>query len=432
MLKLPGSRPGDSVGEEAGVSPPPSRTRWVMIGLAFSATVINYLDRQTLSVVAPALRSELHFGDIEYSRIVGAFMLAYTVMNGISGPLIDRLGTRWGYALCMLWWSASGAAHALARSALSLGFFRFLLGMGEAGNWPAAVKVVAEWFPARERALASGIFNSGSAIGAVLAPPAVAWLVLSFGWRSAFVAVGALGFLWLVVWMLVYHTPPEAAAEVREPPPPALSVLRQRFVWSLTVSKVFFDPSWYFYIFWIPQYLSSVYHFTLAQIGMVAWIPFLTADIGNIAGGAFSAWLMRRGVSVVGARKASFVLFTGLMTSAIPAVLTNDVRFAVTFVCIATFGYTGCLANMLALPSDSYPKNVLGSIWGLCSMGAGFGGMVFALVTGWLVARFSYTPVFILFGLMPLGCTAILLAVTIPSRPGAAGDTANPARSANS
>ena len=152
--------------------------RWLMIALAFLATVINYLDRQTLSVAAPLLRKEMNFGDIEYSRIVGAFMLAYTIMNGISGPLIDRLGTRWGYALCMFWWSGASVAHAFARSALSLGVCRFLLGMGEAGNWPAAVKVVGEWFPARERALASGIFNSGAAVGAVAAPPLIAWLIL--------------------------------------------------------------------------------------------------------------------------------------------------------------------------------------------------------------------------------------------------------------
>ncbi len=402
------------------VEAPARRMRWLMISLAFLATVINYLDRQTLSVVAPVLRQELHFGDIEYSRIVGAFMFAYTIMNGLSGPLIDRLGTRWGYALCMLWWSAAGLAHAFARSALSLGVFRFLLGMGEAGNWPAAVKVVSEWFPARERALASGIFNSGGAIGALAAPPLIAWLVLRFGWPAAFLLVGLSGFVWLAVWLRVYRTPPEVIEESREPPPPAWQIFRQRFVWSLTLAKVFFDPAWYFYIFWFPQYLSSVHHFDLVKIGMYAWIPFLTADAGNIVGGAFSALLLRRGVSLAAARKISFVLFAGIMTSAIPAVLATDARVSVAFVSVATFGYTACLANMLALPADVYPKNVLASIWGLASMGSGFGGMLFSLITGWVVARFSYTPVFVGFGLVPLVCAATLLLVTMPARPAAA------------
>jgi ACS family hexuronate transporter-like MFS transporter len=389
--------------------------RWLMIALAFLATLINYLDRQTLSVAAPVLRAELHFGDIEYSRMVSAFMLAYTIMNGVSGPLIDRLGTRWGYALCMFWWSAAGVAHAFARSALSLGVCRFLLGMGEAGNWPAAVKVVSEWFPTRERALASGIFNSGAAIGAVAAPPLIAWLILGWGWPAAFLAVGLSGFLWLILWLRIYHTPPEAAAEAAAPPPPAWRVFHQRFVWSLTLAKSFFDPAWYFYIFWFPQFLASVHHFNLARIGMYGWIPFLTADIGNLAGGAFSAVLMRRGLSTPAARKASFILFSGLMASAIPAVLASSPYLAIAFVSVATFGYTGCSANMLAFPADVYPKNVLASIWGLASMGSGFGGMLFSLVTGWVVARFSYTPVFFGFAVTPLVCVAILLGVTMPA-----------------
>ncbi|MFB3826181.1 MAG: MFS transporter [Bryobacteraceae bacterium] len=388
------------------------RMRWFVIGLAFLATVINYLDRQTLSVAAPLLRKELNFGDIEYSRIVFAFMLAYTVMNGVSGPLIDRMGTRRGYALCMAWWSGAGVLHALAGSPFALGIYRFLLGMGEAGNWPAAVKVVSEWFPAKERALASGIFNSGSAVGAVAAPPLVAWLALTYGWRSAFLMVGVTGFLWLAVWMLVYRTPKEAAAEAAEPAPAVLPLFRQRFVWTLTLSKVFFDPVWYFYIFWFPQYLSSARGFDLASIGLYGWIPFLTADAGNLAGGALSALLLRRGIGLLAARKVTFIVFPLLMTSAIPAVLVADARVSIALVSMATFGYTGCLANMLAFPADVYPKNTLGSIWGLASMGSGFGGMLFSLATGWVVARFSYTPAFVGFGLLPLVAASILLFAT--------------------
>ncbi|MCU1257302.1 MAG: major facilitator superfamily 1, partial [Bryobacterales bacterium] len=271
------------------------RLRWAFIAFAFVATVINYLDRQTLSVIAPVLRQKLHFGDIEYSRMVTAFLLAYTIGNAISGSMIDRLGTRWGYAVCMLWWSAASLLHAFARSAFSLGACRFLLGIGEAGNWPAAVKVVAEWFPDRERALASGVFNSGSSIGAMIAPPLVAWIVLRFGWPSAFFSIGAIGFVWVAIWLRFYFTPPAVKKEALAPPPPTMGLLRERFVWSLMLAKIFFDPAWYFYIFWFPQYLSSVRHFDLAKIGIYGWIPFLTADVGNLAGGAFAALLLRRG-----------------------------------------------------------------------------------------------------------------------------------------
>jgi ACS family hexuronate transporter-like MFS transporter len=407
--------------------PDVSSRRWLFIGFAFVATVINYLDRQTLSVAAPELRKALSFGDIEYSRIVFAFMLAYTVMNGVSGPLIDRIGTRWGYALCMLWWSAASVLHAFAWSPLTLGICRFLLGMGEAGNWPAAVKVVSEWFPPKERALASGIFNSGSAIGAVIAPPLVAYLLIRIGWQAAFALIGLTGFVWFAFWIVTYHTPPQASDAAPEAAPPVFGLLRQRFVWSLMIAKIFFDPVWYFYIFWFPQYLSSRHGFTIAQIGAVAWIPFLTADIGNLAGGAFAAFLLKRGWSVMAVRKAAFVLFPGLMTSAVPAVLVPQASLSVALVSVATFGYTGALANMLAFPADRYPRNSLGSIWGLASMGSGFGGMVFSLLTGEVLSRWSWVPVFIAFGIMPLITTVILLRVSCPAleRDGPAGvDTA--------
>lgn len=388
------------------------RLRWAFIAFAFLATVINYLDRQTLSVVAPLLRHELHFGDIEYSRMVSAFLLAYTIGNAISGSMIDRLGTRWGYAVCMLWWSAASLLHAFARSPLSLGLCRFLLGIGEAGNWPAAVKVVSEWFPDRERALASGIFNSGSSIGAMAAPPLVAWIVLRFGWPSAFFAIGSIGFVWVAFWLKFYYTPETVKAEVLQKPPAPTALFRERFVWSLMLAKIFFDPAWYFYIFWFPQYLSSVRHFDLAKIGLLSWIPFLTADLGNIAGGALAALLLRRGVGLVPTRRIAYLFFACLMTSAIPAVLVADAHLSIAMVSLATFGYTGCLANMLALPGDLYPRNTLGTIWGLASMGAGFGGMLFTLITGWVVQHYSYTPVFIGFGLIPLISAAILLLVT--------------------
>ena len=383
-----------------------------MIALAFLATMINYLDRQTLSVAAPALREQFHMSNEVYSRIVTAFLLAYTIMNGASGPLIDRLGTRLGYGLCVLWWSLAAAMHALARGPVSLGIYRFLLGMGEAGNWPGAVKVVAEWFPENERALACGIFNSGSAAGAILAPPLVAWLILQFGWETAFAFVGLMGLVWLAAWFGIYYTP-QAAPAVRttmaeQPTVPVANLIRMRFVQAFTISKIFMDPVWYFYIFWFPEYLKTTRNFNLAAIGKFSWIPFAVAGFGNILGGALSAALLRRGLSVTIARKSAVTFFAILMTSAIPAVLARETWLAIAFVSIAMLGYTGSLANMLSFPADVFPKSTVASVYGLASMGAGFGGMLFTLITGWVVDRYSYTPVFFGFGILPLICATIL------------------------
>ena len=391
-----------------------------MIALVFWATVINYLDRQTLSVAAPVLRDQFHLSNTDYSRILFAFLLAYTIMNGLSGPIIDRLGTRIGYAACMAWWSAAALLHGLARGPLSLGAFRFLLGIGEAGNWPAGVKVVGEWFPEKERALASGFFNSGSAVGAILAPPIVAYVLLHLGWQAAFVMVGAAGFLWLAVWMPVYRTPREIAGKSAPEPEPLMPMrvlVRTRFVAAFTFSKVFMDPVWYFYIFWFPEYLKRVRHFDMASIGLYGWIPFLVAGFGNLFGGLLSGFLLQRGASLTVARKLSVTFFAALMTSAIPAVLTPSAWLSIAFVSIAMMGYTGCVANMLAMPADVLPANRAGSAYGIASMGSGFGGMVFTLITGWAVDHYSYTPVFIGFGILPLICATILWTLLGPLTP---------------
>ena len=396
-----------------------------MISLAFWATVINYLDRQTLSVAAPVLREQFHMSNVEYSRVVFAFLLAYTIMNGVSGPLIDKLGTRLGYALCIAWWSVAALLHAFARGALSLGAFRFLLGMGEAGNWPAGVKVVAEWFPPRERAMACGIFNSGSSVGAILAPPVVAFILLTLGWRAAFLAVGISGLIWLLFWWPIYRTPAAAPEQEAAPvkPIPFLELLRVRFVWAFLLSKIFMDPVWYFYIFWFPEYLKNARHFDMASIGKFAWIPFVVAGAGNFAGGALSALLLRNNVPITIARKGAVTFFASLMTSAIPAVLVHDAWLSIALVSVAMMGYTGCLANMLAMPGDVFPQSAVASVYGLASMGSGFGGMVFTLITGWVVDHYSYTPVFIGFGIVPLICALVMwtlmgtLNATSPDRP---------------
>jgi ACS family hexuronate transporter-like MFS transporter len=388
-----------------------------MISLVFMATAINYLDRQTLSVVAPVLIDLYHMSNETYSRIIFTFMLAYTIMNGVSGPLIDRLGTHRGYAWTTAWWSASAMLHAATIGPWTLGIFRFMLGMGEAGNWPAGVKVVAEWFPAEERALASGIFNSGSAIGAILAPPLVVWVVLTFGWRAAFLVVGACGFVWLGIWLVTYYTPAMVKRQESVKRLSLKELFSTRFVWVFIVAKMFLDPVWYFYIFWFPAYLAKARHFDLVAIGKYAWVPFLVAGAGNILGGWVAAAFLRRGVRLSVARKLSVTIFACLMALTIPAVLVREVQVSIALVSVAMLGYTGVTANMLAMPADVFPQNVLASIWGYAGLGSGFGGMVFALITGWLVDHYSYVPVFIGFGLIPLVALLIIWTLLGPLHP---------------
>jgi MFS transporter, ACS family, hexuronate transporter len=378
------------------------RTKWLFLSFAFLATVINYLDRQTLSVMAPVLLEEFHISAQRYSYIVSAFMLAYTLANGISGRLLDRLGTKAGYACTIAWWSVAEMLCALSAGALSLGIFRFLLGIGEAGNYPAGVKLVAEWFPAEERSLASGIFNSGSSIGAILAPPLLAWILLSAGWRTAFLAVGLLGLIWLAAWLRFYPGLKAQGQQNGAERLPLKTLVRSRFLWQFTLSKVFSDPAWYFYIFWVPQYLKVVHGFSMRRIGETAWIPFLSAAIGNLAGGVVFTALLRLGRTAATTRRIAILIFSLLMVSAVFVGESMSAAGCIALISVATFGYTGALANMLAVPGDVFPKGAVASIWGFASMGAGFGGMTFSLVTGWLVERYSFQPTFLLFGIIPL------------------------------
>ena len=376
-----------------------TNTKWTVLGFAFLATVINYLDRQTLSVMAPLLLERFHISAEAYSEIIFAFMLAYTVMNGVSGRLLDRLGSKLGYALTIAWWSGAEILHAFTAGALSLATFRFLLGFGEAGNYPAGVKLIAEWFPSEERSLASGIFNSGASIGAILAPPLLAWIVLRLGWRTAFIIIGLLGFFWLAAWIIFYRTPQIVAQETKRLP--LRTLVRSRFLWQFTLSKVFSDPVWYFYTFWFPQYLKVVHGFSLRRIGETAWIPFFTAAIGNLAGGGLFKILLLWGWPNATTRRVAVLVFSALMVPAVFVGAVHSPAECIALISIATFGYSGALANLLAIPGDVFPTGAVASVWGFASMGSGFGAMIFSLVTGWLVDRYSFEPVFVLFGILP-------------------------------
>jgi ACS family hexuronate transporter-like MFS transporter len=388
-----------------------------MVGLAFLATVINYLCRQAYSVSATTLQRVFSLSNEDYGLLTSGFFLAYAVSNGVSGPIIDRLGTKRGYLLCMFLWSSAVALIGAAQNVWMLAGFLMLLGLGEAGNWPAAVKVIGEWFPPRERSLASGIFNSGAGIGALVGPTAVGLLLLHFGWRPAFVIVGLLGYLWLAGFALAYRTPAAVAVETAVPPPPPWRLFKTRFLLAFTLSKLFMDPVWYFYVFWLPKFLTEVHQFNLKQIVWLAPIPFIIADVGNLAGGSFTQFLIWRGLPIPYARKTGAAVFGLLMVSAIPAIITHDPYISIAFVSIAMFGYTGCLTNTLAFPADVFPKNTLGSIWGLASMGSGLGGMLFQWLSGRMVDRFGYYPVFIGYGIMPLIAVAIILFLLGPLRP---------------
>jgi len=391
--------------------------RWWITGLLFLATVINYIDRQTLSVLAPMLRDEFGMSNADYSRVVSAFMLAYLIMQTGSGRLMDWLGTRRGFSLCIIWWSAAAMLHATARSAMQFGVFRFLLGLGEAGNWPGAVKAISEWFPVRERAFAIGFFNSGSTLGAVIAPPLVAWLAVTYGWRNAFLITGSLGFVWLIVWLLLYRHPREhpwlrkeelehivggqekshAAEKIRWH-----ELFRYRQVWGLVLARSFADPVWWFYVFWLPEYLTREREFSLTMIGYFAWIPFLTADLGCLAGGWVSGYLVKRGVETLRARKLVMIVSALLMMAGIPAVVTEDANLAIGLISLATFSYATWATNILTLPADLFPQRIVASVSGLSGTGAATGGLIFTLIVGAVVDRFSYVPVFIAAGTLPL------------------------------
>jgi len=380
-----------------------TRKQWWVVALLFLATVINYLDRQTLSVLAPELRDRFRMSNTDYSRVVFAFLLAYMLMQSGSGRLLDRLGTRRGFSLTIAWWSVAAMLHAAANSAASLGFFRFLLGLGEAGNWPGGVKAVSEWFPPKQRAFATGLFNSGSCVGAVVAPPVVAWIALTWGWQSAFLVTGSIGFLWLALWLGTYRTPEKPAWEEAEAQPIRwLSLLGYRQVWALVGARMMADPVWWFYVFWLPEYLKRERQFSLAEIGYFAWIPFLTADLGNLVGGALSGWLIRRGMLVLAARKIVMAASAALMTAGIPAVFVASPTTSLALISLATMAYSMWAANVLTLPADLVPQHVVASVSGISGTGAALGGMIFMLSIGVVVDHFSYVPVFLAAGVMPL------------------------------
>ena len=419
---------------------PLTHVRWWIGGLLFASTVINYIDRQTLSVLAPFLKTSFRWSNSDYALIVIAFRVAYTAGQTLFGRLMDRVGTRRGLTLTVVWYSLASVLTALAGGLRSFAFFRFLLGAGESANWPAATKAVAEWFPKHERGWAVALFDSGSSIGGAVASGLVLWLYFHFGWRAAFVAPGLLGLLWLAAWRRVYH-PLERHPRVSDAE--RAMILRDRLedgaaetdglarsrwrdllklpqTWGVIAARTLTDPVWFFITDWYAIYLVA------KGINPDGWLiafvaTFLAADAGNFFGGGLSSWLIKRGWSVGRARKA-VVVFGGLgMTLLVPTVFTSNLYALTGLFAFSTFAYAAFSTMALVLPSDLYPSGSVATVSGLSGTGAGAGTIISTFLIGYVSDRYSFAPILVAASAIPLVGMALVLLLVRNPRPGEEG-----------
>ena len=410
--------------------PPIRHLRWYIGGLLFLSTVINYIDRQTLSVLAPYLKAEHQWSNADYAWVLIAFRVAYAIGQTIAGRIVDRLGTRRGLSLAVVWYSVAAMATSMATGLRSFCAFRFALGLGEAANWPGATKAVSEWFPRRESGWAVALFDSGSSIGAAVAPFLVLGLYQAFGsWRPAFVITGTLGFFWLVLFLWMYRTPEEhprlSEAErtdilanrgdrrTSDAPPDQLPyrvLLRLPQTWGYIISKTCTDPVWFFITDWFAIYLVSR-GFKLEESLAGFWVPFLAADFGNFFGGGVSSLLISRGWTVGAARKA-IAVFGGIgMMFLIPTVFTNSFLILIACFAFATFAYAAFSTVILNLPADIYPTRSVASVSGMSGTAAGIGTIIATYITGWVSDRYSFEPILIGASLVPVIATVAVLAL---------------------
>jgi ACS family hexuronate transporter-like MFS transporter len=390
----------------------------------FASTTINYIDRQTLSVLAPYLKREFVWSNSDFALLVIAFRAAYAIFQPVSGRLLDRLGTRRGLSLAVLWYSGIAVATSLATGLGSFAAFRFLLGAGEAANWPGATKAVSEWFPKGERGLAVAIFDSGSAVGGAIAPVMVIWLYsVSGSWRPAFVVTGVLGIVWLVVWRLVY--PPDAIPAARaddlvedhfgeDQGHSWAALLRRRETWGIVLGKALTDPVWFFVTDWFAIYLVSK-GFKPEDTLLGFWIPFLAADLGNFAGGGLSSYCIRQGWPVLRARKL-VVLLGGIgMTLLIPTVAISNFTVIIALFAMATFSYAAWSTMGLTFPADLYPSNAVATVSGMSGAAAGIGTIISTFLIGKVTDRYSFEPVLIGASLLPVVATVLVFVLIRPS-----------------
>jgi len=399
------------------------RRRWLICALLFFATTINYIDRQVLGILTTDdnFRATIGWNPIEYGWINTAFQGAYAVGLLVVGGLMDKFGTRKGFSVAMIFWSLAAMAHSFARSAFGFGVARVALGLGEAGNFPAAIKTVAEWFPKKERALATGIFNSGSNVGAIVAPLTVPLIAITWGWQAAFILTGAIGFIWLLFWLLIYRSPQEdpklTKTELqhiqsdREEPVskiPWVKLLPHRQTWSFAIGKFLTDPIWWVWLFWLPPFLNAKFGLDITKIGPPLIVIYIIADIGSIGGGWLSSALIKRGKSVNAGRKTAMLICALCVLPVVFATSTSNLWISVLLIALAAAAHQGWSANIFTTASDMFPRQAVGSIVGIGGMAGSIGGMILQASVGFIVAYTgSYFSVFI------IAASAYLIALLI-------------------
>ncbi len=402
--------------------------RWWIVGLLFFATFFNYLDRQALSVAAPTICKALNFTETDYAHIVMAFLLAYMLMQPLTGWIVDRVGVRIGFAAALVLWSLACMGHALAQGVRSFILVRFFLGAAEAANFPAGIRAVGQWFPPSERSGATGIFAAGGSLGAIIAPPAIVFLIIHFGWQAVFVATGAVSVLWLIPWLWLYRDPerhprlsPAELAHIRQGQVPGEAVavdeakarwrdiLKRRDFWGLFLGRFLTDPVWYFYAFWLPKYLSTVRGFDLTQIAMFAWVPFFAAGVFSALGGFMPTLFIKRGMSVLAARKLAMCISAAVMPVALLAIWTPNAYLAILFITVATSGHNSWAASLLTLPADLFPKHLVASAYGLTGAAGTLGGILMSWFTGRMLDAQGYTPVLCLMGSLHVVAAVVVL-----------------------
>src|SRR5947199_3362636 len=370
--------------------------RWTVCALLFVVTTINYVDRQVLGILAPTLQRELHWTESQYGDVVSWFSLVYAFGFLAAGRVLDRVGVRRGFAFAIVAWSVAAIAHAFARTAAGFSAARALLGLGESANFPGAIKTVAEWFPKRERALATGIFNAGTNTGAIITPLVVPWIALTWGWPWAFIATGSLGFLWLVLWLALYRSPearprltPDELAPIRgasgeeaESVVPWIRLLSYRQTWAFAVGKLLADPIWWFYLYWLPKFLDAQYGIRLAQLAAPLIVVYLVADVGSVGGGWLSSALIKHGWTVNRARKTALLAMALLIVPTAFAPLAGSMWAAVAIVSVAAAAHQAWSANVYTLASDMFPRAAVGSVVGIGAFAGAMGGVLFQRVTG--------------------------------------------------
>jgi MFS transporter, ACS family, hexuronate transporter len=383
--------------------------RWTICGLLFAATSINYVDRQVIGLLKPTLETSIGLTEIDYGYIVAAFQVAYAGGLVLAGRLVDRLGIRSGYSLFMAVWSLASMAHALVRSALGFGVARFFLGLGESGNFPAAIKTVAEWFPQSERSLATGIFNSGANLGAIVAPAIIPWITLRFGWRTAFVTSGFLGLPWIAWWAKYYRTPSQyrglSNAELRhicgqtgapgEPGSPWLKLLTYRQTWAFSIAKFLTDPIWWFYLFWLPSFFDSRFHLGLSHLGLPLIIVYNLSMIGSIGGGWLPRLFYRRGMDFGKARMTAMLLCAVSVLPVLMAARLNSEWTVMALLGLAAAAHQGWSANLFTTASDMFPPPDVGTVVGIGGMAGAIGGVLFSVGAGKILEfTHSYVALF--------------------------------------